>query len=77
MLAFHSPSQHSMKRGLIQYMEQIKNQPDRAHPSMTVMVGKSGYRVNVHFNEQSRETLEDKLKRLLVMELGNKNRKNE
>ena len=66
-----------MKRGLIQYMEQIKNQSDRDYPSMTVMVGKSGYRVNVHFNEQSRETLEDKLKRLLVMELGNKNRKNE
>ena len=50
-------------------MGQIKKQPDRDHPVMTVTVGKSSYRVGVHFNEQSKETLEDKLKRLLVMEL--------
>lgn len=50
-------------------MEQImKNNPKCNCPQMTVAVGKVPYYVNIHFNEQIRETLEDKLKRLLIME---------
>ena len=58
-------------------MEQIKKSSNRDHPVMTVTVGKASYRVGIHFNEQSKETLEDKLKRLLIMELKDQNCENE
>ena len=52
--------------------EQYRNQPHRQqHPCPTVrkQIGKTTYIVRVHFSETAKETMEDKIKRLLREEV--------
>ena len=39
-------------------------------PDLVKTIGKTTYRVRVHFSETSRETMEDKIKRMLRNEVG-------
>ena len=36
-----------------------------AHPMLAVPIGNTTYMVGIHFNEAAKETLDDKLKRLI------------
>ena len=40
-------------------------------PDLVKKIGKTTYRVKVHFSETSRETMSDKIKRMLRNEVGN------
>ena len=45
--------------------------PDAVRPpDLVKTIGKTTYRVRVHFSETSRETMEDKIKRMLRNEVG-------
>ena len=47
-------------------MEQNNNQIDNRQPCFRKTIGNTTYVVHVHFSETAKETLEDKIKRLLL-----------
>ena len=49
-------------------MEQNANQNDNRQPCFRKVIGNTTYVVRVHFSETSKETLEDKIKRLVKEE---------
>ena len=49
-------------------------QPTTLPPTFTRKIGKTTYQVSVHFSETSKETLDDKIKRLILNDLA-ENRK--
>ena len=50
-------------------MEQSKNQNDNRQPCFRKVIGNTTYMVRVHFTETSKETLLNKIRRLLREEL--------
>ena len=46
-------------------MEQNANQNDYRQPCFRKVIGNTAYVVRVHFSETSKETMEDKVKRLI------------
>ena len=53
-------------------MTEIKTMPPEKTqdcPTMQVRIGKTTYILKLHFNENAKETLEDKIKRLLQDEV--------
>ena len=54
-------------------MEQNISQNDDRQPYFCKMIGNTTYVVRVHFSETAKETLEDKLKRLLLDDTMNHN----
>lgn len=44
-------------------------QPDDEPPALVKQIGKTTYRVRVHFNLASRESMSDKIKRMLRNEV--------
>ena len=46
-------------------MEQNNNQIDNQQPCFRKVIGNTTYVVRVHFSETAKETLEDKIKRLI------------
>jgi hypothetical protein len=51
-------------------MAETKNEPDG---KMTFRIGKTEYNVSVMFSKTSKETIEDKLLRIIEMELSKDN----
>ena len=49
-------------------MEELKNR-DRKGISTKRKIGKTTYEVVVHFNENATETMQDKLKRIMLREM--------
>ena len=47
-------------------MEQTQNSPTGERNSFKRKLGNTTYNVTVHFNENSTETFEDKVKRLII-----------
>lgn len=47
-------------------MEQTQNNPTGERNSFKQKLGNTTYNVTVHFNENSTETFEDKVKRLII-----------
>ena len=47
-------------------MEQTQNNPTGERNSFKRKLGNTTYNVTVHFNENSTETFEDKVKRLII-----------
>ena len=52
-------------------MQENKNEQTTG-TKMTKKIGKVTYEVVVHFNENATETMQDKLKRIMLMELRRK-----
>ena len=52
-------------------MEELKNR-DKEGISTKRKIGKTTYEVIVHFNDKSSETMQDKLKRIMLRELRRK-----
>ena len=52
-------------------MEELKN-TDKKGISTKRRIGKTTYEVVVHFNDKSSETMQDKLKRIMLRELRRK-----
>ena len=50
-------------------MEQNVSQNDNRQPCFRKVIGNTTYVVRVHFSETSKETLEDKIKRLVREEI--------
>ncbi len=50
-------------------MDQSKNQNDSRQPCFRKVIGNTTYVVRVHFSETSKETLEEKIKRLITEEI--------
>ena len=51
-------------------MEQSANQNNNQQPCFRKVIGNTTYVVRVHFSETSKETLRDKIKRLIVEGIG-------
>ena len=51
-------------------MEQNVSQNDNQQPCFRKVIGNTTYVVRVHFSETSKETLRDKIKRLIVEGIG-------
>ena len=51
-------------------MKQNNNQIDNRQPCFRKVIGNTTYVVRVHFSETSKETLWDKIKRLIVEGIG-------
>jgi len=54
-------------------MEQSKNQNDNRQPCYRKVIGNTIYVVRVHFSETSKETLVEKIKRLIREEITRSN----
>ena len=44
--------------------------PTTEQPDIVKRIGKTTYRVKIHFNPNSKETMSDKIKRMLRNEIG-------
>ena len=55
-------------------MEQSANQNNNQQPCFRKVIGNTTYVVCVHFSETAKETLEDKIKRLVRDEMTQNNR---
>ena len=62
------------KRGKETYMNTDKTTtptPRAEHPDLVKTIGKTTYRVKIHFNPNSKETMSDKIIRMLRNEVKN------
>lgn len=57
------------------YMSENKKQQQtkERRPHLVKIIGKTTYLVTCHFSETSRETLQDKLKRMIIRDIQSEN----